>query len=112
MIALEIENTNNFRLDAAFSVRGQVSTIIEYDNPSLILEPENFSQWDFNIIGESVGLYTGAIVISGDVQEEIPVNVTITGDSLDPLFLVDLSLLEKVFTINGKVEFKVDLNPA
>jgi hypothetical protein len=106
---IEILNKGISSIEADFSIKGEIESIVSFKSSTLSIQPENSSNWFFSIKGERVGSYTGTITILGEVSEQIPVNINITEDSLDPLFLVDLNPINTIFTLNQKISFKVDI---
>lgn len=106
---IEITNKRTSPIEVSFSVKGSAAEIISYKNSSIIVEPDSYGQWNFDIIGQSVSSVSGTISLSGDIIQEIPINITVVSETQDPLFLVDVSLLKNYFILGKKIEFKVDL---
>ena len=106
----DIQNLNSQQLSFSVLVDDSLSSIIELDNPEVVILPKNFSRVNFIIKGKGIGSYSGNIKLQGDINEIIPVNISVINESLAPPILLEIGLLKNTFAIDSFIEFKLDIN--
>ncbi|RMD67560.1 DUF853 family protein, partial [Candidatus Pacearchaeota archaeon] len=84
-----------------------LSEIIKLPIAGAVVPPLNSTEVDFEIIGKEQGTFSGEIVLSGDVNEKLFVNITITNQTLNPEFFVEIESIKNKFTFNDLLDFKV-----
>ncbi len=105
-----IENKRAVPLSASFSVSGTAVDAVEFDSSVIEISPENTTYATFLIKGTNLGNYSGEISITGDVIENLPVNIIVVESPLETSFLVELNPLRKSFNLGRDIEFKLNLN--
>ncbi|MCK5450058.1 hypothetical protein KAI32_04275, partial [Candidatus Pacearchaeota archaeon] len=106
---IEIKNKQEFPLSIDISIGGGVEDLITLLSTQIIVEPRSSSKISFNIKGASLGEFNGEMVLSKDISEKIPINISIVDFSLDPIFLIQLDLLEEKFSLTKEIESKLTL---
>lgn len=108
--SIGVTNLAPSSLYASFSVSGVVVDCIDFEISGLQVPADNTTYATFLIKGTVLGNYSGEIVITGDIEETIPVNIEVVESPLDPSFILEVSPLRKSFRLNGFIEFELDLN--
>jgi hypothetical protein len=106
---IEIKNLQNSPIEVFFKYSGEVEPMISSKLSGLIIDPRESEKHYFQIKGTSVGVFTGTILLSGGVSEELPVKINVTDIPLNPLYIIDLSPTEKNFYLTKPITFKVDI---
>ncbi len=107
--SFEIKNLGDRQLKVSYLLTESISSIIALESSGEIIGARNYTIVYFTLIGKENGNYAGEIKISGDIDEKIPVNVTVINESLDPQFFVEVSTYKKKLTFNDKIDFKLDI---
>jgi len=75
----------------------------------ITIEPKESEKYYFYIKGAEVGSFEGKMILSDGVSEEISVVINVTNESLNPLYLIELTPIKKSFYVSKSVEFKLDI---
>ncbi|MGY4884732.1 MAG: ATP-binding protein [Nanobdellota archaeon] len=105
-----INNLRNTPISATFSSNGNVMDLLEFDYSGIEILPQNTSSFYFYIKGTSVGNYSGEILISGEVDEKIIVDIEVVEEDLNPVFFIQTEPFKRYFKLTEKLKFKVYLN--
>ena len=108
--SLKIKNLRNTEMRVEISLEGEISEIIKLKSSGGVIPPDNETEMKFVIKGVDTGHYHGDIRLSGGVDIEIPVNISVTSSSLSPAFLVNTKLREKNIKIGELLKFKLIIN--
>jgi hypothetical protein len=106
----KITNFQNRAVTVSIHTSDELADLVELDSSGGIIESKNFSEFFFSVIGKKVGEYSGNIVITGDIEVNIPVNFSVVNESLNPQFFVTVELVKKEFTFKDKLDFKANIN--
>ncbi|RMD46065.1 DUF853 family protein, partial [Candidatus Pacearchaeota archaeon] len=106
---IKIKNKKTTPLKVTFTISNELSGIITSKETGIQVEPKNESKWYFNVEGLKIGTFSGEISLSGDIEQKIPVNITITNKSLNPVYLVEIQMREKETLLTDRIEFKLNL---
>jgi len=97
-----------------FSIEGEnLSDMIKLDKSTMALAPNTNDQLTLTIFGEGVpGIYNGSLVISGDLQEKIPIQIELLSKDRLPIesLLLMLDINNKEIYASDKLKFKTDLH--
>ncbi|MBD3253275.1 DUF87 domain-containing protein, partial [Candidatus Pacearchaeota archaeon] len=107
---LEIENLGKGEIEVSFSVDSHLSDFIEFDSVGLIITPQNSSEMSFLIKGKEIGNFTGKLFLSGDINHEIPVNLTVFEKSKNSPVFINVDFLKKSFVLDKTLDFKLKIN--
>ncbi len=106
---IEIANHQNSPIEVFFRPTGEVESLIFSKLTGAVIEPKNSERYYFNIKGIKVGTFTGKMILSGGISEEISVVVNITKESQNPSYTIDLSPTKKSFYLTKSISFKLDI---
>jgi len=107
---LEVKNKHTSLLNIDLAVPIELQGVIELITSQMSVAPGEFARADFNIIATEIGSYAGELTLSGDLDETIPINITVFADSLDPLFLIETEAYNSQFLLNDKIKLKLNIN--
>ncbi len=104
----------SFRKDIAkidLKVSGNVSKILEMSDISAIIEKNQYGNITIRGYGLEKGVYTGSIDISGDFNDSLPVEITVTDEDKIPVeaLLMQLDVLTGRPLPGNNFKFKIDL---
>jgi len=107
--SFKVTNFKESQIRASVFPTEPVSEVIGMESSGVIITSKNSSDVYFTITGIELGRFVGEIVISGDINEKIVVNISVINESLTPEFFVVLEPTKKVFTLEDRLDFKVDV---
>ena len=107
--SLTIENFKNTQIRVSVFSTETLSGIVSLESPGIIVEPVNSTDIYFTITGKKLGEHSGEIVISGDINERVNVNITVINESLSSGFFVTLETIKEDFTLKERLDFKIDI---
>ncbi|HDK42677.1 MAG TPA: DUF87 domain-containing protein, partial [Candidatus Pacearchaeota archaeon] len=107
--SLIIKNLKSERVKISVFPSDQVSEIIEVEGSGFFITSENSTEIFFRIIGKQIKNYLGELIISGDINEKIKVNVSVVNEDLNPKFFVEINPLKRRYSPTGILGFKVDV---
>jgi hypothetical protein len=109
---ISIKNKNAVPITGMVALEGNITEFITIDNTSAVIQPGTEGQISLRFFGKGAeeGRYEGAVVISGDVQQRIPlVFDTQEGDGISTAsIIVDVNLLQPIVVRGGTLKFKTD----
>ncbi len=106
---IKITNLRETNLEVNFIASESISEIIEFETRGIIIEPKNSTQANFLIKGKEAGNYSGIIELE-QLNEQIPVNISIVDESLNPEILFEIKLLKNKYNMNKFLEFNSNIN--
>src|SRR3989338_5540035 len=77
-VPIKITNDGNSQLSLRFGVEGNVAPFAALDKNSATIEPGLTEAIKLTVFGENLTTYTGFFVVSGTIEDKIPINVTVT----------------------------------
>jgi hypothetical protein len=92
---IKVTNHRTTELKTTISLSEDISKIIDLDSSEFLVSASNSSEIPFLIKGKFNGTFIGTISLKGDINEEIPMNITILEISLNPQLIVKIETLEK-----------------
>ena len=107
---IEIENFRDSRIEVSFKVSSDLEEVIESDIAGVTVEPKNKSKISFIVKGKEVKNYSGIIFLGKDINEEIPVNITVVDEILSSPIMIEIEMLKEKFLLDKYLEFKVNLH--
>jgi SHS2 domain-containing protein len=107
---ITVQNLGTTDLDVEFSVSDSLKDYVSFNESVIFIDPLNSSTVNFRIKGVDLGNVVGQIILGGDVSEVIPVNVTISREIEDPLYLVDTIFEKSSFHNLEKIEFVLSVD--
>ncbi|MFP4568271.1 MAG: helicase HerA domain-containing protein [Candidatus Woesearchaeota archaeon] len=75
-------NAGDRTVNLFFEVTGNVSQITKMRNGSITLEPRESAFNELTFFGYEKGVFTGELVVSGDMSASIPIKITVTDEEL------------------------------
>ncbi len=104
-----IVNPRDGQLRVTAVASPESSNLIELDSSGIIVDAKNSTEIHFNIVARELGNYAGEIVLSGDVSERLPVNISVINESSSLEFFVSVETTKKVFVFKDNLDFIVKL---
>jgi hypothetical protein len=95
-----------------FSVEGNVSNLIKMDKESMLLQPRSDDSMTLTIFGVGEpGLYNGSLLMTGDINVSIPINIEVLPKEMLPVqaLLIDLEVNKNNVYPGSLLKFKTDL---
>jgi hypothetical protein len=105
--SFNIFNLGGSSLKVSFSHDSSLDEVIEFRNESEIIGPNSQGNIDFFIKGKEIGNYSGKIYLTGDLKEEISVNLTISDQASGSPFLLKTELMKNTFILGKYLEFRL-----
>ena len=106
---IEIANHQNSPMEVFFKPSGQVEPLISSKLTGTTIEPKSSKKYYFYIKGSELGEYSGKMILSGGVSEEIQVKINITNQPQNPIYIIELHPLKKSFYLTNQIYFKLDI---
>lgn len=107
--SIAITSLKDSELRVNFFVTESLNEIFELENVGGIVPGANSSEFFFTIKGKELKNYEGQLSISGSVNENIPINITIVNKTDGTKFFVEIEPAQKKFTYKEKLDFKAQL---
>jgi hypothetical protein len=95
-----------------FRLEGNITGIVKLDKESMILAPRTADFVTLTIFGVGeVGIYNGSLILEGDFNASIPINIEILERDKAPVetLLLDLDLTNKIAFPGQEIRFKTDM---
>lgn len=108
---IKIENKQNNPLNIKISSNGNITPHIKFDTNNIKIDPGSAADLKVMFFGSSVGLFNGSIVLSGSINEEIPIQLFVTGVEDIPITAISLKvepLQERVY-LKDTLRYKIDI---
>jgi capsular polysaccharide biosynthesis protein len=106
---IEITNNQNQPIEVFFEATGDVVPLISSKLTGIIIEPKESEKYYFQIKGTETGEYKGLMSITGGVSEKLALEINVTEEPLNPLYIIELEPTQKNFFLTGDIEFKLDI---
>jgi hypothetical protein len=111
----EVLVVKSFKKDVAklsFDLTGNVTQIIKQDKTKVSIDPDMMENVTLTIFGIKEGTYTGNMVISGDIEQTIPIKIeVIEQERLQAeTLLMQLDLITKTVFKGSFLKFRLDLH--
>ena len=104
---IEIKNKGSSSMNLVFSVKGEVQKILDLKTKTLSIDKDESGVSYFLIKGKK-GFFTGSLVISGTINQEIPISINVSDvSSFGNSFLVEVSPIREVFDMKENISFQV-----
>jgi hypothetical protein len=111
-VPITITNNREESVSLRFSVEGNVKDLVRMDKERLIIEGNSDGEVMLTILGNvEPGVYEGYFVISGDINEKIPIYVLVLEKerlAVEAL-LIKVTPEKKKITAGSELKFRVDL---
>ncbi len=104
----------NFRkeaVDVNIKVTGNASRILELGATSAVIDENDYGNISIRGLGIEKGVFTGKIEVSGDFNDSLPVEITVTDEDKLPVeaLLMDLEVLTQKPLPGNNFRFQLDL---
>lgn len=108
---IKIHNNRNEQITISFSTKGNIKKIIELDKTTTNINGKSSGNLTYTIYGEEIGFYNGTLILSGAINEKIPVNITISDIKGSPVnaIVLNVDLITKKVMLGKKLEYKIDV---
>ncbi|MFA5857106.1 MAG: DUF87 domain-containing protein [Candidatus Pacearchaeota archaeon] len=104
-------NFKTSTMNMLFSLSPNLQDFVKIDKTSVVLNPNSFADVTVTIYGtKPLGVYNGSITVSGDVQQTIPVHITVVEKrSLVEALLMQIDVFNKIVRPGDTVKYKLSL---
>ncbi|MBW6442653.1 DUF87 domain-containing protein, partial [Patescibacteria group bacterium] len=104
-----IKNLGSSSMSVSFMIMGGVEEIISLSADGLIIEPYNYEELTFQIVGLNEGEYTGHISLTGGVSQEIPVLIKVRDKIEGTRFLIEINSLKESYLMGEELLFLLNI---
>ena len=99
--------------DVLFSIIGNAAPLIKIDKQKATLEPRESENFTITIMGNvQPGIYEGAFLLSGDLEDRIPIKIVVYEKERLPIeaLLLDVTTVNKIIQPGNNLDYKVSMN--
>jgi len=110
-VLVTITNKENIPISLTFSLEGKVIPVITLSKGTEVIGPISSAELKLTLFGDDTSFYDGFLVISGDINEKIPINLTVSesvGVPVDAI-LLEIELLTENVYIGDLLKYKVNV---
>lgn len=111
-VPITISNYIEESVDLRFSVEGEIKDMIRMDKNNMVIDGAADGELNLKILANvEPGIYEGSLVVSGDIEEKVPIYVLVLDKerlSVEALIL-KISPEKKVVTAGSDFKYRVDL---
>jgi len=110
-IPIIIENKREKPILILVSLEGSAKSVVKLEKTQQSVEALANGEFKVTIFGKNISKYDGFLVLSGDVNEKIPINITVTDFGIIPVEAITMKIdpvYDKV-PIGGTLKYKVDI---
>lgn len=106
-----ITNTGVSPLSLKFSIDEDIIHYVKLNQDAMIVDPNTEEELIVSIFGENLTLFYGLLHITGDINQDIPIDVVITDAGLLPVeaLLIDIEPITEAAKIGDVFNFKVNI---
>ncbi len=111
-VPIVISNYRSEIMDIDISLEGDIGTLTRIDKSALSIDPGMDGEFRVTLLGNvEPGIYEGNIVLSGDVDEKIPVSILVYSKEKLPIegLMLELNLIQSKVYVGGKLRYRIDL---
>jgi len=111
-IPITISNYRTEAMNLKISFDDDLDKLMAIDKKIMSIDPDSSGEFVITLMGNvEVGIYEGDIIISGDIDERIPVIVLVYSEEKLPIqgLLIELELLDTTVVIGNTLRYRVDL---
>ena len=111
-IPITISNYKTESMNLKISFDGNLNELMRIDKKTLSINPDSSEEFTVTLMGNvEVGIYEGNIIISGDIDETIPVTILVYSEEKLPIegLLINLELLNTRVALGGILKYRIDL---
>ncbi|MEM4625437.1 MAG: helicase HerA-like domain-containing protein [Candidatus Pacearchaeota archaeon] len=105
----KIYNQKDSYIRVSFSVSPHLVEIINIDVIGAVISPKNYTEIYLTILGKEIKNYSGEIIISGDINDKINVNISVINESIKPEMFISVENIKNKFTKKEVLKFKVNI---
>jgi hypothetical protein len=111
-VPIDISNYRDESIMLSFSIEGNVKPLIKLNKEKIIIGPNSDGEFELTILGNvEPGVYEGNLVISGDIDKKIPINILVYNKEKLPIeaLIIKLIPLKRKVYVGGEFKFRIDL---
>ncbi|RLG23974.1 hypothetical protein DRN85_08405, partial [Methanosarcinales archaeon] len=111
-IPIAISNYRTEAMNLKISFNGDLNELMTIDKKMMSINPDSTGEFTITLMGNvEVGIYEGNIIISGDIDEKIPVTILVYSEEKLPIegLLINLELLNTKVATGDTLKYRVDL---
>ncbi|MBI2541861.1 ATP-binding protein [Candidatus Woesearchaeota archaeon] len=110
-IPIKITNNGNTPLSLRFAVEGDVARFTALEKSSASIEPGLDERIKLTVFGENITTLLGFFIISGNIEDKVPINVTVTDISAIPVeaLLIEVEPITERAKIGDILKYRIGL---
>ncbi|MCK5281913.1 MAG: carboxypeptidase regulatory-like domain-containing protein [Nanoarchaeota archaeon] len=111
-VPISIINFRTTEVNVRMTIEGEVIPLIELEKTSMTLGPDSTGEFIVTLLGRGEpGVYEGKLVISGDIEAEIPIIIMLYKKDKLPIegLLIELKVLDDTVYTGNKLRYRVDI---
>ncbi|MFH1053195.1 MAG: helicase HerA-like domain-containing protein [Candidatus Woesearchaeota archaeon] len=108
---LNIKNKRPETISVFLSLDGNVTDIIKLSDARINIEGNSEKNVNLSLFGENLGFHNGTLIISGGINEEIPINFTVSdlvGIPVEAIIMEISTMTERAY-IGESFRYKIDI---
>ena len=108
---IRIENKKNNQINVMFSSNGNITPYMKPDISNVNIGPASSSDIKIIFFADAIGFFNGSLVLSGGINEKIPVILSVGDTAGVPVSAVVINVkpLEKRVYIKDTLQYKIDI---
>ncbi len=111
-VPIDITNLRTTTMSLSFRVEGDVTPFVSLDRERMVIDPQEKGTLTVTLLGDGErGIYNGTLLFSGDIVDEIPIDLVIYSKEKLPIEVleVEIDLLEKNIIVGGVLKYEIEL---
>jgi len=108
---ISVYNFKNTQMQVLIAISSDIEDLVKVDRTVLTVSSETFENFVLTISGtKPIGTYKGTIILSGDLSQEIPVQIEIVPRKI-PIenLIMEVDLFKEVVSIKDPVRYRLNL---
>lgn len=108
---IKITNNRENRASIAITIDGDIKAIAKLERENAVIEPKRKEEIKVTFFGENISTYTGSIVILGNLNTKIPVEISVSDTNNVPVdaMLIEIEPITEKAVVGSLFSFKVSV---
>ncbi len=108
---IKITNNRENRISLAFTVDGDANAITKISRENVVIDPGKTEEIKLTFFGENISTYVGSFIVLGNINSEIPIEISVTDTNNVPVeaVLIEIEPITEKAVVGSVFSFKVGL---
>ncbi|MFH1642064.1 MAG: carboxypeptidase regulatory-like domain-containing protein [Nanoarchaeota archaeon] len=110
-VPITITNYRTGSMNVQLEIDGDAAKLVRLDRKTIAIDPDLSAEFVVTLIGNvDVGIYEGNLLLSGDIEEAIPITVLVYSEEKLPIegLLMELAVTERRVTIGDSLKYAIN----